>query len=83
MLASGFTWIEAPKPTKLPPHVPEYHFHCAPVPSVPPDTERVVWSPEHRLDTDADADVGLTENTFTFTLTDMHNVVLQSPAART
>ena len=41
----GFTVIELPDPTKVPPHEPEYQFHDAPVPSDPPETVNVVAVP--------------------------------------
>ena len=39
----GDTTTEAPVPTKVPPQLPEYQFHDAPVPSEPPLTDKVVF----------------------------------------
>ena len=38
-----------PVPTKVPPQVPRYHFHTAPVPSEPPTTVSITELPETML----------------------------------
>ena len=45
VVMEGFTIIELPVPTKVPPHEPEYQFHDAPVPSDPPETVNVTGVP--------------------------------------
>ena len=34
-------------PTSVPPQLPEYQYHEAPVPNDPPDTDKVEELPEH------------------------------------
>jgi len=48
-------------PTSVPPQLPEYHFHDAPVPNVPPTTLSVEEPPGHTLVGDAVAEVGAVE----------------------
>ncbi len=45
----GVTVIEAPVPSSVPPQDPEYHFHTAPVPSVPPILFHVIGPPHEGL----------------------------------
>ena len=54
-------------PTKVPPQLPEYQFHDAPVPSEPPVAERVVAPLGHVGFTEAVAPVGAVELLFTVT----------------
>jgi hypothetical protein len=42
VLELGDTVIDGPDPTDVPPHVPLYHCHVAPVPKLPPLTVNVV-----------------------------------------
>ena len=43
----GFTLICDPEPDNIPPQLPIYQFHIPPVPTVPPDTLKVLVEPEH------------------------------------
>jgi hypothetical protein len=61
----------------------EYHFHDAPVPSVPPKIVRSVESPRQIVGALADALVGAIEGMVTVTVAHFHSVLLQSPRART
>ena len=45
----GETVIEVPVPSAVPPHDPEYQFHVAPVPSVPPISVKVTAPPQEGL----------------------------------
>ena len=69
-------------PTKVPPQLPVYHCHEAPVPKLPPVTERVVAPPQVGF-TDAVAPIGAVELVFTVTVTLAQAVLLQVPSART
>ena len=53
-------------PTNVPPQLPVYQFHNAPVPRLPPVAERVVAPPQVGF-TDAVAPVGAVELVFTVT----------------
>ena len=66
MVETGDTDTELPLPTKEPPQLPEYQFQDAPVPSEPPETDKVVAPPQVGL-TDALAPVGSVDNAFTVT----------------
>ena len=50
--------MDAPVPIKVPPQVPLYHFHCAPLPNEPPFTESVTVAPALTVVCDADVAVG-------------------------
>lgn len=61
------TVIELPLPTKVPPQLPAYQFHTAPVPSAPPLTVKLV-EPEEQTDAgDAEAEAGAEEGVFNTT----------------
>jgi hypothetical protein len=45
----GETVMEAPVPSGVPPHDPEYHFHEAPAPSEPPTLLNVTTPPHEGL----------------------------------
>ena len=45
VLTDGATVMLAPVPANVPPHDVVYHFQLAPVPRLPPLTERVVFLP--------------------------------------
>jgi hypothetical protein len=47
--AAGLTEILSPVPALVPPHEPVNHSHTAPVPRLPPITERVFAVPEQVL----------------------------------
>ena len=79
----GLTVIELSVPTGVPPQLPEYHFHDAAVPKVPPCTVNWDDPPEQTELGFAVAPVGATDWVFTSTVTFVHDVVLQSPSART
>ena len=75
--------MEAPLPTEVPPQLPLYHCHVAPLPSVPPLTDRVVGEPGQTVAGNADAEAGAVEFEFTVTVTEAQVVVLQVPCALT
>lgn len=75
--------MELPVSTNVLPQLPEYHFHEAPVPKVPPDTLNVVELPGHEVPGFADALIGSVDNVPTVTVTLTQAVVLQSPSALT
>ena len=84
MVTVGATTIESPDPTDIPPQLPEYQFQLAPVPSTPPNTDRVVDWLGHVGSMLTEALVAAVELVFvTFTVTETHPVVLQTPSART
>jgi hypothetical protein len=66
----GETEMLAPLPTGVPPQLPEYHSHEAPVPSVPPVTLSVEELPAHISACTAEAPVGASESVFTFMLSE-------------
>ena len=80
---SGATLIFAPVPTAVPPQLPEYHFQYAPVPSVPPVTDRVVESPAQIVVGLAAAEDGSVESVFILTGRFTHNVFPEQPSALT
>ncbi len=45
-MAVGETVMDVPVPTWVPPQLPEYQIHCAPVPNDPPVSVKVLDSPE-------------------------------------
>ena len=45
----GVTVMEAPVPSGVPPHDPEYHFHEAPAPNEPPTLVNVIGPPQEGL----------------------------------
>ncbi len=57
----GETEIELPEPKYVPPQLPEYHLHEAPVPKEPPDLLSVVELPLHTVFWLADTLVGAVE----------------------
>ena len=64
----------------MPPQLPEYHFHEAPVPNDPPVTDNVVEFPEHMVFGSADAPDGAVDEVLTVTVTLAQDVVLQPSA---
>lgn len=70
-------------PTTVPPQLPEYQVHTAPVPNEPPETERVVGLPAQTGFMLAEAPVGSVDDELTVTVYEAQEVVLQSPAAST
>jgi hypothetical protein len=83
VLVVGETVIELPVPTKVPPQLPLYHCHAAPVPKEPPFTESVVELPLQIGDALTLTEPGAVESVFTVTVTDAHEVVLHVPMALT
>ena len=84
MVTTGETIIGVPVPAAVPPQLPEYHCHDAPVPLEPPITLNVVGFPGQVGFTVALMIVGLVDNVFvTFTVTDTQAVELQVPSPRT
>ena len=84
MVCVGLTLIVAPVPIDAPlAQPPAYHFHEAPVPNDPPTTLIFVLLPKQIGEDAALAPVGFIEAVFTVTVTDAHNVLLQSPSALT
>lgn len=77
----GATVIVKPVPTKVPPQLPLYHFHVAPVPKLPPVKESVVELPLQIVPKVALIKVAAVEVVFTVTVEDTHIVVLQVPSA--
>ena len=49
MVPVGETEMEAPVPSGVPPQEPEYHFHEAPAPNVPPTSVKVIAPPHEGL----------------------------------
>jgi hypothetical protein len=79
----GDTEIELPVPTGVPPQLPEYQCHEAPVPNEPPVTVNVLEFPEHTGFGFAEAPVGAVDEVVTVTVTVAHVVLLQVPSALT
>jgi len=69
VVAEGLTGMELPVPTKVPPQLPVYQRHCAPVPNEPPFLVSVVDCPAVMGFGFALADDGATEFVFTVTFT--------------
>ena len=67
-----------PVPTDVPPQEPANHWAVAPVPTVPPDTDREVPAPLQRVVVPK-IPVGATDGVLTVTVTDAQVVVLQVP----
>lgn len=79
---NGDTAMDEPVPANTPPQLPEYHFHDAPVPSEPPETESVVEPPQIGLGL-AEAPVGSVDKALLVTVTEAQLVVLHEPTALT
>jgi hypothetical protein len=60
----------------VPPQLPEYHFHEAPVPNEPPVTVNVLEFPEHTGFGFAEAPVGAVDEVVTVTVTLAQAVVI-------
>jgi hypothetical protein len=83
LVEAGVTVMLLPVPTAVPPQLPLYHFHDAPVPSVPPLTlNEVLWPTQTAVDVAVTDTVG-TDVSLTVTTTFLHMVLLQVPSART
>jgi hypothetical protein len=67
----------------VPPQLPEYHFHEAPVPNEPPVTVNVLEFPGHIEAGFAEAPVGAIDEVLTVTVTLAQVVLLQVPSALT
>ena len=65
MVALTVTFNVAPVPTKVPPHVPVYHFQVPPVPKLPPVTLKVTVPEPQSIAGDAVAAAGSTESELT------------------
>ena len=72
-----------PLPTLVPPQLPVYHSHVAPVPRVPPATERETPSPEQTELLDAVDPEGSVDKVSKVTVVETQFVVLQFPDALT
>ncbi len=81
MVVLGVTLRLVPVPAEVPPHVPLYHFHVAPVPSEPPDVLSVLLWPLQSKLVPAIDDAG-TDVSFTVMLYVLQAVLLQVPSAR-
>ena len=76
--ADGETVMLDPVPTAVPPHEPEYHFHVASEPKLPPLTVSVTLEPAETEDDDAEAEVGAVLEVATLKI---RVAVLSQPAA--
>ena len=76
MVTVGFKTIIGPDPTFVPPQLPVYHSHVAPVPKVPPATERVTGSPEQIELFDAEEPEGSVEGVSNVIVVEAQLVVL-------
>jgi len=79
----GLTEMLAPEPTDVPPQLPEYHCHEAPLPNEPPDKLNVDELPEQIVAGLALAELAAEEFEFTVTITSAQAVLLQVPSALT
>ena len=77
LVAAGIWKIVAPAPENPPLHAPEYQFHVAPVPRLPPVMLKVEEVPVHIDDGIAVANPAAEEREFTVTLVFTQVVVLQ------
>ena len=75
--------IKLPVPTEDTPHPASYQIQLAPVPNVPPLTDRVVVLPLQIEGLETDIDVAGMEGDPTVTVTFAQAVLLQSPSALT
>lgn len=82
VVAVGNTVTEVPESKAVPPQVPEYHCHVAPLPNEPPATVKVVLPPLQMVVVPV-IPVGAVEKVLTVTVTLAAVVVLQSPFATT
>jgi hypothetical protein len=83
LVEAGVTVMLVPVPNEVPPQLPLYHFHVAPVPNVPPFTLKVVfWPTQIAVDVAVTDTVG-TDVSLTVTTTFLQIVLLQVPSART
>jgi hypothetical protein len=84
VVVAGVTVTEVtPDARGVPPHVPEYHSHVAPVPREPPTSVRSTEVPLQIVVCVAVIEVGATEPVFTVIVTCAHAVVLHVPSALT
>jgi hypothetical protein len=79
VVAVGVTVTEAPTPSEVPPHEPEYQFHVDAVPKAPPVIVRFEEEPGQTAAGAALAEVGTTDNVFRVTVVFTQRVVLQVP----
>jgi hypothetical protein len=82
VVAVGLTEMDAPVPNKVPPQLPEYQFHEAPVPRLPPFTVKVPALFLHTESVEADIEVAALLESLTVRVTDLQMVLLQVPSAR-
>ena len=80
---AGETLILEPVPTLLPPQLPVYHSQLAPVPKLPPLTDKVTVVPRQTGLALAVIDDGAVDSEFTLIVTLAHEVVLHVPSDRT
>jgi len=81
-VAVGLTIIEAPVPSSVPPQLPLYQVHTAPVPRFPPFTVSVPELLRHTESVEAVIDVPALLESRTVRVTDLQMVLLQVPSAR-
>ena len=67
----------------VPPHEPEYQYHCDPVPKTPPFLLIAVAEPIHIVGGFIDIESAYTEFVFKIIIALTHVVVLHDPCART
>ena len=79
----GLTEMLVPEPTDVPPQLPEYHCHEAPLPNEPPDKLNVDELPEQIVAGLALAELAAEEFEFTVTVTSTQAVLLHVPSALT
>ncbi len=82
VVLDGDTLIEFPVPTNVPPQLPLYQFHVAPVPKLPPVTVRVVDDPLQMV-VMPEIPVGATDNDCTVIVTGVQVVFPQAFSPRT
>ena len=83
VVTAGATFMLVPLPSAVPPQLPEYHFHTAPVPSEPPLNVISDESPAQILEGVAVADTGATEDILVFKVRLAHTEFPAQPSART
>ena len=83
VVTEGFTEIEFPVPTSVPPQDPLYHFQLALLPKVPPCRVSVTLLPVQIESAEVVIEVGAVERVFTFIALLTQAVVLHVPSART
>ena len=75
--------MDEPVPSKVPPQLLVYHFQLAPVPSLPPLTDRLLVLPKHTDEVGPEIELAATEVSLTVMVVEIQPDAPQLSSART